>query len=774
MSAQAARCPAFTVDDRPTLNPRGAWAHFRDHRPQATAYVAWVWQDGAAPRRFQGDKATVLDQVRATWDGSGVPELAQGDLFGVEAEAWVDTEAMQLLSAPRLAVIAPERPRPTTHLPLPRGGGREALHAEGLAARAALDFATRDDAGTATREALAADVVATAAKHYLRHMLRPDEQTSLEGVGDPRYRDEVGLLVAGLVGAPEWVGKAGSVGPLVRSRLAGLQVVLYVRADELAPLVLATALRAPHALCLALQAQLGVQLPPSFLKKLRARPNLSERVVRALRPPVGDVSADALAARELALASLHPRKLFPADRAGDRPNLSFIQHTEFRMASPLPMPTALASALELVALRCPSAKADPLQAGVKEQCVLVDLGDDACADEEPGPSCKVEWSSSPASELSVAVLLSEQLLDGGFSSHSVHRLKLLLRLAHWAVGADPPQLLGVLALVAEVCSVLGRLAFCPPELLISVWSIRGYASEKLGQLEIAALDYLQALAGLEDIWGDARARGGRGHPFALFLSWKLLLLAYLRGDGKAVDKFADLFRALREFYPSPFPIDPPIRDGTAKLQDAELVVVLAAQERRLKVGLHDWWREHDPARGLHGARLPRRPAGPDILGRREARDTSIASEMQEVRRGTLFAVGSNRNGQLGVGLPAALAADAADIPQTGRPVRAMAFKDCRLVDIACGEDFSFAIEDDGQVYLWGRGKVPHPLVLDVRVEAVACGAAFAILLDFHGQGWGWGDPDGGVLGTGTSPETSCTSPSSSSSRREPSGSASST
>ena len=45
---------------------------------------------------------------------------------------------------------------------------------------------------------------------------------------------------------------------------------------------------------------------------------------------------------------------------------------------------------------------------------------------------------------------------------------------------------------AQVSHVLGRLSFCPPELLIGVWSIRGYGAEKLGQLELAGVDYLQA------------------------------------------------------------------------------------------------------------------------------------------------------------------------------------------------------------------------------------------------------------------------------------------
>ncbi|CAD7944766.1 unnamed protein product, partial [Amoebophrya sp. A120] len=36
-----------------------------------------------------------------------------------------------------------------------------------------------------------------------------------------------------------------------------------------------------------------------------------------------------------------------------------------------------------------------------------------------------------------------------------------------------------------------------------------------------------------------------GHPFGLFLCWKLQLIAFCKADVKGIDKFGDIFRALR-------------------------------------------------------------------------------------------------------------------------------------------------------------------------------------------------------------------------------------
>jgi hypothetical protein len=49
-----------------------------------------------------------------------------------------------------------------------------------------------------------------------------------------------------------------------------------------------------------------------------------------------------------------------------------------------------------------------------------------------------------------------------------------------------------------------------------------------GDVDACYLHYLQALARLDDAWGDPRKPGGRGHPFAAFLVWKLGLISYCR------------------------------------------------------------------------------------------------------------------------------------------------------------------------------------------------------------------------------------------------------
>ena len=51
-----------------------------------------------------------------------------------------------------------------------------------------------------------------------------------------------------------------------------------------------------------------------------------------------------------------------------------------------------------------------------------------------------------------------------------------------------------------------------------------------GDVDACYLHYLQALARLDDAWGDPRRPGGRGHPFAAFLVWKLGLISYCRWD----------------------------------------------------------------------------------------------------------------------------------------------------------------------------------------------------------------------------------------------------
>merc|ERR1719305_1000565 len=92
------------------------------------------------------------------------------------------------------------------------------------------------------------------------------------------------------------------------------------------------------------------------------------------------------------------------------------------------------------------------------------------------------------------------------------------------------------------------MSYCPPELLVALWALRGYLWEKQGQVDQCFVDYLQALAVIDEAWGDPRKRGGRGHPFAALLAWKLGLISYcpfiwgppawVDGGGEAVNGLA--------------------------------------------------------------------------------------------------------------------------------------------------------------------------------------------------------------------------------------------
>ncbi|CAE8617097.1 unnamed protein product, partial [Polarella glacialis] len=475
--------------------------------------------------------------------------------------------------------------------------------------------------------------------------------------------------------------------------------------------------------------------------------------------------------------------------------------------------------------------------------------------------------------------------DGAFHQQRAQRARDLLRFAKWLLlaavresspprgdrdvdGADvaeggareqqqsscdapePPnegvKLEAALAAVSQALSaaaaLLGDLAGqCPPELLASLWTLRGYVCEKQGNVENCFVEYLQALAAVDEAWGDPRKSGGRGHPFALLLTWKLGLISYGRGDLKSVDKFADYFRSLVLSFgeDSPFVWGPPALapeivskagpDFPQSLGDDDSTVarLLWVSEASLWLddddGLWAWWRRHDILDfGGEGASAPALlalasgiPPVPSTGVVRVSRERGVASpssegivgpDMQEVRRGTVFAFGSNELGQLGIGPPQtgrklqqipttfpfstngpASSVRGSDLAWTGRPVRVMALKESRVQDIACGESHCLALDAEGQLFAWGSddchqvggdaveavssaslhsldasrptftgcpavhlprrvfaAEVKQPL----RFAAVACGAQFSLALDSSGFVWAWGAGEGGVLGLG--------------------------
>uniref|UniRef100_A0A7S1RVS7 Ultraviolet-B receptor UVR8 n=1 Tax=Alexandrium catenella TaxID=2925 RepID=A0A7S1RVS7_ALECA len=390
-----------------------------------------------------------------------------------------------------------------------------------------------------------------------------------------------------------------------------------------------------------------------------------------------------------------------------------------------------------------------------------------------------------------------------------------------------------------------------------MWTLRAYAHEKQCQIDACFADYLQALSLIDEAWGDPRKRGGRGHPFAMLLTWKLGLISYSRGDVKSIDKFADYFRSLALYHgcDSPFSWGPPFgtrTDGhetdrpksrSATGEQRELGLLLRASEACMWAGgtFWAWWRHYDvlnfvAERLMVPGSVAASPADEGISARAGAPrrralqvpEDGITAELQEVRRGTIFAFGSNVQGQLGVGLPttrplcgcgspqgrASNAPDGAvsgnvtlqndrstlvngrscsrsrsgagpDLWWSGRPVRIMALKECRMKDIACGEAHCVALDLEGHLFAWGgnewcqvrdhepcRGErcckdsgcsdvlavpaptageavhLPMPVQVSVRFAAVACGSQFSVALDRSGSIWTWGGGEGGVLGLG--------------------------
>eukprot|EP01087_Luapelamoeba_hula_P017433 TRINITY_DN5492_c1_g1_i3.p1 TRINITY_DN5492_c1_g1~~TRINITY_DN5492_c1_g1_i3.p1 ORF type:complete len:941 (+),score=172.97 TRINITY_DN5492_c1_g1_i3:36-2825(+) len=127
--------------------------------------------------------------------------------------------------------------------------------------------------------------------------------------------------------------------------------------------------------------------------------------------------------------------------------------------------------------------------------------------------------------------------------------------------------------------------------------------------------------------------------------------------------------------------------------------------------------------------------------------------------GEVWAVGSNNYGQLGLGHNAACA-----LPKY---VEALSGK--RIIAVSCGFEFTLALDDNRNVYSWGRGKdgrlgngsdhnhyspIIIPALSAVRAVHISCGSAHSLVLDTYGRVYSWGSVSLGRLGrqvTETSP-----------------------
>lgn len=468
--------------------------------------------------------------------------------------------------------------------------------------------------------------------------------------------------------------------------------------------------------------------------------------------------------------------------------------------------------------------------------------------EQVSPSTAMGLASGVAA--CEAVLASSSDQDHCSFRRRVQKVKGLLRFTQWLLlaaqseshqsttaagnprqgepNSQQPVLSAASQALQAAAALLGELGgSCPPELLASLWTLRGYICEKQGDADSCYLQYLQALSVVDETWGDPRRAGCRGHPFALLLVWKLGLISYCRSDLKSIEKFGDYFRALviASGGTSPFswgPASLPEGERTGLDDEHAVLHVLWQSEARLwrkdsACGFWAWWQHNDILDfGDEACPHPLMTLVPNSA-KKERQATSAAIEgivgdKQEVWRGTVFSFGSNELGQLGIGStiasgpalkPGSAHTGGADLSWSGSPVRLVSLKGCRIQEIACGESHNLAIDTEGQLYAWGcinpghgeevavsggNSKNPSPrnsprmsprggtrslsaspptsgyhrltcypqrvLRYDgfgtVRFAAIACGAQFSVALDSNGRIWSWGSGEGGVLGLGTS------------------------
>ncbi|CAD7975850.1 unnamed protein product [Amoebophrya sp. A25] len=254
-----------------------------------------------------------------------------------------------------------------------------------------------------------------------------------------------------------------------------------------------------------------------------------------------------------------------------------------------------------------------------------------------------------------------------------------------------------------------------------------------------------------------RSSGGFGHPFGVFLAWRLQQIAHLKGDVKGIDKFGDVYRALRRHWPSTgFGCGPPFAAAQSQpprssLEPPEIARLLFVSDAH--------WIEHRPA-------IPE-PCPPSTAQTRTAQTDSDHSQLQqlrsrlfsvwlheqeslikgdssqlrftknvapqmrnrfgsspsdadhyatggqEIRRGSVLVFGSNAHGQLGLGHFRRTSSAAGhnvgeDVEWTSRPIRLMALMEERIVDVSTGLGSHTIVRTAEKNELWGWGHRTMP------------------------------------------------------------------
>jgi len=122
--------------------------------------------------------------------------------------------------------------------------------------------------------------------------------------------------------------------------------------------------------------------------------------------------------------------------------------------------------------------------------------------------------------------------------------------------------------------------------------------------------------------------------------------------------------------------------------------------------------------------------------------------------GTVWACGSNSYGQLGDG----------STTDSNTPVQVSDLTD--IIAIAGGENYSLALKSDGTVWAWGSNgygqlgdgsytnkSTPGQILNFGGITAIACGGTHSLALKSDGTVWVWGHNDYGQLGDGTTTDS---------------------
>ncbi len=125
--------------------------------------------------------------------------------------------------------------------------------------------------------------------------------------------------------------------------------------------------------------------------------------------------------------------------------------------------------------------------------------------------------------------------------------------------------------------------------------------------------------------------------------------------------------------------------------------------------------------------------------------------------GNLYGFGKNEKGQLGLG--GGVAIDMYESESVPKKIEVLDKE--TIVDFACGSSHTVAINDKGQLWMWGHATWLEPHLMTAlegeKIVKVACGENSSFALNDAGEVFSWGKGLGmkksGALGQGDSKQT---------------------